>query len=48
MLYNNITYSPTMEPEQDPFSFFNAPQDQQINELSKPKKKVHLDPMIHL
>ena len=37
-----------MEPEADPFSIFETKQDPQVNELGKPKKRVHLDPMIQL
>ena len=28
---------------QDPFAIFETQQDPQINDMSKPKKKVHLD-----
>lgn len=33
---------------QDPFAIFETQQDPQINDMSKPKKKVHLDPMVQL
>lgn len=37
-----------MDPEADPFAIFDTKQDIDASELGKPKKKVHLDPMIQL
>ncbi len=37
-----------MEPGQDPFAFFPLSHDPQIEDLGKPRKKVHLDPMMNL
>lgn len=37
-----------MDPEQDPFAFFSSKPETEVDELGKPKKKVHLDPAIQL
>lgn len=34
-----------MNPEQDPFAVF---EDQAVEEMGQPKKKVHVDPMAQL
>lgn len=37
-----------MDPEQDPFTIFQHQVDEKIDDLGKPHKKVHLDPMAQL
>lgn len=37
-----------MDPEQDPFALFENKNHPEIGDIDKPRKKVHLDPMLKL